>query len=651
MYDIIFIGEKNKQWKSAKHRFPLLKHANTLDDAKRICITKMFWVVWPDITINDDFNFDYEVDAWSTDYVHVFKNNEFYDGVSLIPKNATISDRELQHRFFVNKKEVDIQVSKPCSYDIFNIDTYKEYINALETSTTDMFWMSTANISIDTEFVNTFYISHHEQIDRKQNHAFIHRVDDEDLYNGVFLCSKHVPLSKREVEYRFPVNRKEHDIVASGPCKYDVFEIDTYEDYLQAIETSTTEMFWMSSPNIDVDTNVVNTFYIPHHIQIDRKQNHAFIHQVDGEDLYNGVFLCSKHLPLSKKEVEYRFPVNRKEHDIVASVAGKYNIFNVDTYEEYINALETSTTEMFYIIPPTVTVCKDFMFDDYFEHSNTFDRRINHVFLNGKFHDGIILCSKYAKISKREWHFKFIANKKEVDIQASTPNPYDIVFISYQEPNADENFENLKTRFPDRVIHRVHGVKGIHQAHIEAAKVCDTPMLYIVDGDAVVVDDFNFDWQVPAWQYNHVHVWRSKNPVNGLVYGYGGIKLFPRHETLNMDISKPDMTTSISDKFVAMPKVSNITAFNTDAFNAWKSAFRECAKLSSKVIDRQKSKETNERLRTWCMYMIPDTPFGEDALQGAKAGTAYGTRNKGDVQALKTINDFDWLKEKFNGNI
>jgi hypothetical protein len=547
MYDIIFIGEKNKQWKSAKHRFPLLKHANTLDAAKRICITKMFWVVWPDITINDDFNFDYEVDAWSTDYVHVFKNNEFYDGVSLIPKNATISDRELQHRFFVNKKEVDIQVSKPCSYDIFNIDTYREYINALETSTTDMFWMSTANISIDTEFVNTFYISHHEQIDRKQNHAFIHRVDDEDLYNGVFLCSKHVPLSKREVEYRFPVNRK--------------------------------------------------------------------------------------------------------EHDIVASVAGKYNIFNVDTYEEYINALETSTTEMFYIIPPTVTVCKDFMFDDYFEHSNTFDRRINHVFLNGKFHDGIILCSKYAKISKREWYFKFIANKKEVDIQASTPNPYDIVFISYQEPNADENFENLKTRFPDRVIHRVHGVKGIHQAHIEAAKVCNTPMLYIVDGDAVVVDDFNFDWQVPAWQYNHVHVWRSKNPVNGLVYGYGGIKLFPRHETLNMDISKPDMTTSISDKFVAMPKVSNITAFNTDAFNAWKSAFRECAKLSSKVIDRQKSKETNERLRTWCMYMIPDTPFGEDALQGAKAGTAYGTRNKGDVQALKTINDFDWLKEKFNGNI
>ena len=548
MYDIIFIGEKNKQWKSAKQRFPLLKHAKTLEDAKRVCITKMFWVVWPDIVINNDFNFDYEPDSWSTEYIHVFKNNEYYDGVCLIPKSSEVSVKELQHRFFVNKKEVDIQASRPCAYDIFNIDTYEDYLSALETSETDMFWMSTTNIGIDTEFVNNYYIPHREVQLLSQNHAFVHQVDDKELYNGLFLCSKKSELSKKEVEHRFVVNKIEHKTVASGPTKYNVFN-------------------------------------------------------------------------------------------------------KVDTYEEYLSALETSATEMFYVVPSSVIVSNDFNFDQYFPHDNVFDRKINHVFLNGKFHDGVILCSKHAKISKREWLFRFIANKKEHDIVASTPKPYDIVFISYQEPNADENFENLKTRFPDRVIHRVHGVKGIHQAHIEAAKACDTPMFYIVDGDAVVVDDFNFDWQVPTWQYNHVHVWRSKNPVNGLVYGYGGIKLFPRHETLNMDISKPDMTTSISDKFVAMPSVSNITSFNTDPFNAWKSAFRECAKLSSKVIDRQKSKETNERLRTWCMYMIPDAPFGEDALQGAKAGTAYGTRNKGDVEALKTINDFEWLEEKFNGNI
>ena len=53
---------------------------------------------------------------------------------------------------------------------------------------------------------------------------------------------------------------------------------------------------------------------------------------------------------------------------------------------------------------------------------------------------------------------------------------YDIVFISYNEPNADANFERLQARFP--TVKRVHGVKGIHQAHIAAAKKCFTKMFW-----------------------------------------------------------------------------------------------------------------------------------------------------------------------------
>ena len=45
---------------------------------------------------------------------------------------------------------------------------------------------------------------------------------------------------------------------------------------------------------------------------------------------------------------------------------------------------------------------------------------------------------------------------------------YDICFISYNEPDAEERYEKLSKRFPR--IKRVHGVKGIHQAHITAAK-------------------------------------------------------------------------------------------------------------------------------------------------------------------------------------
>ena len=98
---------------------------------------------------------------------------------------------------------------------------------------------------------------------------------------------------------------------------------------------------------------------------------------------------------------------------------------------------------------------------------------------------------------------------------------FDIFFISYQEPNADVNFAILQDRFP--IAQRVHGVKGIHQAHKEAAKKALTKMFYVVDGDALVEDDFNFDYEVPQKDMNAVHVWRSKNPVNELVYGYGGV--------------------------------------------------------------------------------------------------------------------------------
>ena len=222
---------------------------------------------------------------------------------------------------------------------------------------------------------------------------------------------------------------------------------------------------------------------------------------------------------------------------------------------------------------------------------------------------------------------------------------YDIVFISYQEPNADENFAALKKRFP--TAKRVHGVKGIHQAHIAGAKLCFTKMFWIVDGDAQILDSFDVSYKVDKWDLDVVHVWRCKNPINDLIYGYGGIKLFPRQATIDMDLSKPDMTTSISNKFKAVQELANITAFNTGEFETWKSAFRECCKLSSKVIDRQKDKETEDRLDIWCTVGA-DRMYGEYAIAGAKLGREYGEKYKDSPQDLRRINDFDWLKEKFD---
>lgn len=216
---------------------------------------------------------------------------------------------------------------------------------------------------------------------------------------------------------------------------------------------------------------------------------------------------------------------------------------------------------------------------------------------------------------------------------------FDIVFISYNELNADENYARLKERFP--LAKHVKGVAGIHQAHIEAAKRSFTPMFWVVDADAIILDTFNFNYQLTKEEYDIVHVWRSRNPVNGLEYGYGGVKLLPKKLTLNMDTSSTDMTTNISPRFKAMEEISNITAFNTDAFSTWRSAFRECCKLAV-----NNNTESLERLDTWCT--LNDTvPYGFYAYSGALAGRDYGEKNASNKEALSKINDFTWLEVRW----
>ena len=747
MYDIFFVSSyRTDYFSEIKTKFPLVKHVRSFREAQDKALTEFFWIVWGDVVVNSNFDFSYIPDEWSKDYVHVFLDNTLFDCIVLCPTHVEISDKEIEHRFFIKKKLVNVEAGKPKPYDVFEIDSYDEYLKALETSTTEMFWMSSRNI---TAQIPDIYFDYSNSYDKKINHVFVHQVDDRKLYNGLFLCSKDTVLTEREVNYRHPVSRKEWDIVGSTKKTYDVFEINSYEDYLLALNTSSTEMFWGKLRPMDITDPSVFNLYFDHSNEYDRKQNHAFLHDINGETkydglylfskhtkvskkeidfrhvvyrkewdiivskpkpydvfeidsydeylkaletsttemfwmssrnitaqipdiyfderddsclyerhenhvfvnqvddrkLYNGLFLCSKYKTLSEKEVEFRHLVSRKEWDIVGSTKKTYDVFEINSYEEYLELLKTATTEMFWIVPDYIRVSKQFKFDTYFSHDQTYERTINHVFLNGKYYDGVVLCSKKSKFSRREFDYRFISHKKEWPAIISTPKPYDIVFISYQESNADSNYNRLLTRYS--TAKRIHGIKGIHQAHIAAAKTCNTDMFWIVDGDAVLVDDFDFDYQVARWDKETVHVWRSQNPVNGLVYGYGGVKLFPRQMTLDMDVSKPDMTTSISSKFKAVHEISNITAFNSDPLSTWRSAFRECAKLSSKVIDRQKDDETQRRLSIWCTVGA-DQPYGNYAIDGARSGSVYGTTHQHNKEKLAMINNFEWLEEQFN---
>jgi hypothetical protein len=308
-------------------------------------------------------------------------------------------------------------------------------------------------------------------------------------------------------------------------------------------------------------------------------------------------------------------------------------------------AQKKSFTKMFWATWNDLDIVDNFDFN--FEPPK-WDQKYIHVFKKNDLYEGVCLIPKVCSISKREMEYRFFTNKKEIDILSARPAPYDIVFISYNEVHADKNYLNLLNRFPN--AKRVHGVKGIHQAHIEAAKLVSTELFWVVDGDAVILDTFDFSYFIPYRDFDTkltVHVWKSSNPINGLEYGYGGVKLLPTKLTLEVDINSTDMTTSISDKFKSVNQVSNITAFNTDPFSTWRSAFRECAKLASKSISRQNSDETEERLRIWSTQGVGSN-YWEYAHAGASAAIMFVKQHP---DMLNKINDFDWLFKKFNGEV
>lgn len=232
----------------------------------------------------------------------------------------------------------------------------------------------------------------------------------------------------------------------------------------------------------------------------------------------------------------------------------------------------------------------------------------------------------------------------------------DVIQISYHEETADENFEILQYYAPH--AKRIQGVKGIFAAHKAAAEIAETNHFYVIDADAVIEEEFNFKFRPDANKTEYgsvpqtscVYTWRSRNPVNDLLYGYGGVKLFPRKALLEAKHWQIDMTTTIGCTFVPKFQISNITAFNTNPFDTWKSAFRECTKLASSIIPNGDNIDNQYRLDVWCSRGA-NRPYGTYCIQGAQQGKDFGTHYKNNLNVLKKINDFEWLREQYEKSI
>lgn len=219
---------------------------------------------------------------------------------------------------------------------------------------------------------------------------------------------------------------------------------------------------------------------------------------------------------------------------------------------------------------------------------------------------------------------------------------FDIVFLSYDEPYAEEHWKRLKKRFP--YAQRVHGVKGILNAHRKCAEIARTDYFFVVDGDAYILDDFKLD-QVPAEISDKVfYMWRSRNAINDLTYGNGGVKLFPKGIFDGVKEYGVDMFIRLPHKPIL--HVASVSRFNCSPFYSWRAGFRECVQLASEHTKLMKRRTKIYLLNVWCNKGA-NREFGRWCINGSRAGRRYGMENIGNEKAIELMNDFDWLKKRF----
>lgn len=217
------------------------------------------------------------------------------------------------------------------------------------------------------------------------------------------------------------------------------------------------------------------------------------------------------------------------------------------------------------------------------------------------------------------------------------PEKLDVIFISYNEPNAEKNWYRVLSKAPH--AKRIHGVKGIFEAHKIAASLSSTELFFVVDGDAWLLDSWTFDINVDLYDRDCTYVWMAKNPYNNLNYGYGGVKLFSKFKLQKMKKWQTlDLSTSVSKQFKIVNKLSCVSQFDEDEFSVWKSAFRESVKLCFN--------KNSQYLENWVENK--EVRFSEWAVQGVLAGVEFYEENKKDKKILAQINNIDWLRKKFN---
>lgn len=546
--------------------------------------------------------------------------------------------------------EIKIHTDTPFGRNI-DFDVYSSEEEGREKAKDAWFWVIDPNVVVNRDF-KFDYIP--EVWDHGKTHIWQKLNPITGLqydYGGIMLCPKAVKEKGRPKYIREPACTQKH---------FPVYHLDGTTDILKQLEEFDTKtnntMYWVIDPFVKV-TEDFDFGYYP--TQWDCHNIHLFLNQ---DDEYRGVRLFPKGTFTEGHEYTITDIANNtfdalKEINTVASEMPEWPVYRLPsniTKDQFITELENYKNDghsFVWTIDDDVTEISNVIDSGFVPKLENANKVHSWQVINpytDKVHSygGLRLWptfTDYTDLTTDGIELNKIKALHYVREPGAAYAPYNVVFISYHEPNAEVAYEKLCEKVDNAIW--IKDIDGIFEAHKAAAHQAQSKMFWVVDADADIVDDFQFDYIPDPYDQDVVHVWHSINPITGQEYGYGGVKLFNTQQVRDAVSWGLDFTVGLSKRFKEMPTVSNITRFNTDAFNTWRSAFRECVKLTLSSDDNAKS-----RLEAW-LNPVADADFVKEAKLGATQGHEYAKQFRYKPLKLSKINDYEWLKEYYETEV
>ena len=243
----------------------------------------------------------------------------------------------------------------------------------------------------------------------------------------------------------------------------------------------------------------------------------------------------------------------------------------------------------------------------------------------------------------------------------------DVFFITFDEPRADASWEQIRALVPN--ARRVHGILGFDAAYKECARLSRSERFFTIDGDNELLPAFR-ELTVDFEKYpaDAVLSWCARNSVNGLVYGNGGVKNWPRqqaltmvtHESANDEAGAVDFCFRLP--YYRTGELLSIAAVNGSPYQAFRSGFREGVKMCmergirpdlSKGESRAAALAAHvapwnmNRLRIWCSVGL-DQENGAWAILGARLGCRLLCLTDWDHRLIR---DYEWFSRFWKENI